>query len=118
MFNELIELVHINVHQKLRGEVTKWKSDSRISRIETLDDRRDKPYDISVRNILFHYTEQNSLIDIRKEFLDVTFQHPDGLGIILGDNIVELAEPPKGSMHTLANLTRIGVGNKGLNEKG
>lgn len=94
-FQEMIEFVHVDIHEQLRSEIAKWKAlwrydSSLLDRIskryigsETVDDLRDEPYDFFVPDAMFQNILQDLVIDVGEEFSDVTFQDPHGSRVIV-----------------------------------
>ena len=77
-FQEMIEIVHVNVHQELAGEVAQRQADVRpVFGMETPDHFTQKQDRISALDVSLKNIAQNFMIDIGEEFSDVAFQNPD-----------------------------------------
>ena len=53
MLHKLIKFIHINIHQKLRGEIAERQPLAWRSTLKTIDHSFDQPDNIRVGNILF-----------------------------------------------------------------
>ena len=77
-FQEMIKIVHVNVHQELASEVAQRQADVRpVFGMETPDHFTQKQDRISALDVSLKNIAQNFMIDIGEEFSDVTFQNPD-----------------------------------------
>ena len=96
-FHELIELVHIDVHEELRGKIAERKPHARSRRRETPDHFSEKPADSFVGNPAAQNLRQRGMIDGREELPDIAFQNPYGFRIIraffAGERIKTIQSP-------------------------
>ena len=77
-FQEMIEIIHVNVHQELASEVAQRQADVRpVFGMETPDHFTQKQDRISALDVSLKNIAQNFMIDIGEEFSDVAFQNPD-----------------------------------------
>src|SRR3989338_2854550 len=82
-FQKMVELVHVNVHQKLAGEIAQRQADVRpVFGVETSDNFAQKQDHISAPDVFLQNIAQNFMIDIGEEFSDVALQNPSGPGVI------------------------------------
>ena len=115
--HELIELVHINVHEELRRKITERKSHVRFGRRETPNHFTQEPANSFVRYAPPENLRQDGMIDSRKELSDIAFQNPDGLRVIFAFLAGERIETIHRLMRSLVDAARIRVSNEGFIEE-
>src|SRR3989344_3090775 len=78
-FQKLIKLVHINIHEELACEIPEWQTNAWFAfRMEAIDDFIQKPKRIVTSDAPPQDIFQYSVINARKELLDIAFQNPCG----------------------------------------
>lgn len=82
VLHELVEFVHVNVHEELRGEVAERQSRARSGRRKTADHLAEKPPSFPIRYIAPQDFRQHAMVDARKKFSDVAFQDPHRFRVI------------------------------------
>ena len=92
MFHKLVEFVHVNVYQKLGGQIAERKSDTGDTRIKTPDDYRYEIEDILIGNIFCGYIQENRVIDVCEKLSDVAFEHPYRPDVVLRNPADEFSE--------------------------
>jgi dsDNA-specific endonuclease/ATPase MutS2 len=112
VFHELIELVHIDIYKKLRGEVPERKPHTRSRTGETLYHSTDEQVNLGIRNVSLKNSEQYSMVDTREELPNVTLEHPDRARMIMRDFIRKRAKTIECLMCPLPLAARIRVGDE------
>ena len=73
-FQKLVELIHVNVDEKLRREVAKRQTDVCSSWcVETINDFMHKPHCIGIFDTLPQDVFENLVVNAREKFSDVAF---------------------------------------------
>lgn len=85
ILHELVKLVHIDIYEKLRGEVPEREPDTFSRAEKTPHNLPEKPQDILVWYALGQYRKKALLVYRGKEFPHVAFQHPDRTRVIVRD---------------------------------
>ena len=112
-FEKMIELVHVNVHQKLAGEITEWQTDTGLTRsMEAPHDFPEESDDILIFDSPFQNTVQNPVIYSGEKFSDITFQNPNCAGMIVRNLPRIFAEAIYRPVCAFDAATRIGIEDK------
>jgi hypothetical protein len=105
----LVKFVHINIDEKLGGEVAKRKptSNTTIYRSvrcggEAVDDVCEKRENLFVQNTFCKSFLKDFVINGGEELSDVALENPCGAGIVLGHFVCEGAEAVECSVRSLA----------------
>jgi len=117
MLHELVKLVHIDIYEKLRGEVPEREPDTFSRAEKTPHNLPEKPQDISVWYALGQYRKQTLLVYRSKELPHVAFQYPDRTCVIVRDAEREPSEMFECLMTTFLLPTRVRACDKCLVEK-
>ncbi len=109
----MIELVHVNVYQKLAGEIAQGQADVRsVLGVETSDHFAQKQDRISAPDMFFQNITQNLMIDIGEEFSDIAFKNPDRPRVILRNFASLIAEAIYCSVRAFDAPTRVRIENE------
>lgn len=82
-FDEVVEFVHIDIHQKLAGEIAERKTDVRAPfGVKTVDDSTEEIDRRIFRDTIFKDVFKYRMVDVRKELSYVAFQYPGGSSMI------------------------------------
>ncbi len=109
----MIELVHVNVYQKLAGEIAQGQADVRsVLGVETFDHFAQKQDRISAPDMLFQNITQNLMIDVGEEFSDIAFKNPDCPRMILRNFAGLIAEAIYRSVRAFDAPTRVRIENE------
>jgi hypothetical protein len=77
MLRKLIKIIHVNVDEDLRGYITEREPYAGPPRCaETVYDALEKPEKLGRGNALSQDSLEDTVVDIRKEFSDIAFEHP------------------------------------------
>lgn len=109
-----IELMHIDVHQKLGGQIAKRKTDAVVGRMETRYNFANELTDIRIDNMAFKNFNQHSMVYVGEEFLDITLEYVTSAGMVLRYLASKIPEAIKCSMCPFVLATGIRVENKAL----
>jgi len=93
MLRKLIEFIHVDIDEELRGEIAEWQPFvydavmcGRISechiRLEAADDLHDKRDDTLVKDVPRKNVEERLVVDRGKELPYVAFEHPNRARVI------------------------------------
>ena len=83
-FQKVVKLIHVNIHQKLAGEISQGQADVwSVLGVETSDHFAQKQDRISAFDVFLQNIAQDLMIDIGEEFSDIAFQNPDRPRVIL-----------------------------------
>jgi hypothetical protein len=118
MLRELIEFVHIYVHEKLRGQITERQSFSRSRAREASDDAGEELEHVLIRDSLLQDIYQDAVVYGRKEFANIALKDVAGAGIVLRYLVRECLEPPHRPMRSFVEPTGIRIGYEGAVEEG
>lgn len=112
-FQKMIELVHVNVHQKLAGKIAQGQADIRsVFGMKTSDNFAQKQDRISALDVSLKNIAQNFMIDIGEEFSDVAFQNPDCARVIPRNFASGVAETIYCPVCAFGAPTRVRIKNK------
>ena len=112
VFRELVKFVHINVYEKLGGEIAERESLPGRVRMEASYYFMKKPADFFIGNIRRKHFLQCAMIDIFEKLSDVTLQDPAGLRMVYARFPSESRESLKRPMCPLIFPAREGIGNE------
>ncbi len=112
MLYKLVKLVHIDIHEKLGGEIAKGQTFPPVHRRKAINHFRKEPHDILIGNILAEDVLQGIMINILKESLNVALENPAGAGVISAHPVSQPSKPVYGFMRSLSESTRVRVRNK------
>mgnify|MGYP001594871820 FL=1 len=109
----MIELVHVNVHQELTGEITQRQADVRpILGVETPDHFAQEQDRISASDVFLQNIAQNLMIDVGEEFSDIAFQNPNRPRMIARNLASLIAEAVYRAVRAFDTPTRIRIKDK------
>ena len=109
----MIEPVHVNVYQKLAGEIAQGQADVRpVFCVETPYHFAQKQDRISAPDLLFQNITQNLMIDVGEEFSDIAFKNPDRPRMILRNFASLIAEAIYRSVRAFDAPTRVRIENE------
>ena len=112
-FQKVVKLVHVNIYQKLAGEIAQRQADVRsVLRVKTPDHFAQKQDRISAPDMLFQNITQNLMIDVGEEFSDIAFKNPDRLRVILRNFASLIAEAIYRSVRAFDAPTRVRIENE------
>jgi len=117
VLHKLVKLVHIDIHQELRGEITERKSYTFLFYVEAADYLRKKPENTLVGDARLENADETTLVNRRKELTHVALEHPDRLRVIARDAVRESAEAVERFVASLVLTARVRTRNEGLIEK-
>ena len=92
MLHELVKLVHIDIHEELRGQVPERQTEARFRALEAAYDLSEKPKHIAIWYARLEYPQEALLVYGGEELAYVAFQHPDRASVIAGDAVCESPE--------------------------
>lgn len=116
-FHELVELIHVNVHEELRSEVAERKTHARLGRRETPNHFAQEPANSFVGYASPENLRQDCMIDSRKELSDVALQNPDSLCVVFAFFASERIKTIHRLVRSLVDAAGIRVGNESFIEK-
>lgn len=117
MLHELVELIHIDIHEKLRCEISERKTDTFSRAEKTPHNLPEKPQHVSVWYALGQYRKKALLVYGGKELPYIAFQYPHRTRVIVRDAIREPFEMFERLMTTFLLPTRVRACGKCLVEK-
>ena len=97
MFHKLVKLVHIDVDQKLRCEITKRQTFARFS-MEASDDSSQKLQNIPIRNVLCENMKEDTLVNRSEKLPYITLEYPNSPCMIVGSLASKASEAVDGFM--------------------
>jgi len=118
MLHELVELVHVDVGEELRGQVPERQADAgpAVGR-ETLDDVPQERGRLRFRNGFLQNAQQDPVVDAREELADVALQDPTRSGMITTGLPRHRPVTVERAMRPLADSTGEGVGHEAMVEE-
>jgi len=109
----VVKLVHVDIHQKLTGEIAQRQTNIRpVLGVKTSDHLAQKQDRISALDVSLKNIAQNFMIDIGEEFSDVTFQNPDRSSVIPRNFASVVAEAIYRPVRAFDAPTRVRIENK------
>lgn len=112
MLHELVEAVHVDINEELRGEVAERQPRACFPRIKTGNDMANESKNTFVRYARYKDAHEDILIDRGKEFPYVALQNPTGTRVIAGDFICKGTKPIHCLMRPFSLPARIRIRNK------
>ena len=99
----MIELVHINIHEKLASQIAKRQPNAvPVFGIKATDNFPKKAYYIFIVHSSPQNIFKNRMVNICKKFSDVALQNPNGSRVVFRDFACILSETVKRAMRSLA----------------
>jgi len=106
MSYELIELVHVNIHEKLRCQIAERQADTFAGRMEAFYDPGNKRHDFRIRNVAPDDFQKDFLIDRSEKFTHIAFENPCGLSLVCAGFHCKMPESKQRSMSSLPFAAR------------
>lgn len=101
-FHELIECVHVHIHEELTRQITDGEADTRFPfGMKTPNGLTQKPEYISIFDVLPKNAHQDLVVNAGKEFSDITLQDPHSPRVIVGNSPAKFPEPVDGAVYAL-----------------
>lgn len=117
VLHELVELIHVDVGEKLRGEVPEWKTFTRFN-VEAVNDSLQKPHHILVTQSSSEYRQEDLMVDARKKLSDITLEYPDSSSMIMRYFPSHGSESVESLMSPFFLAARKRIGNEGRIKNG
>lgn len=112
VLHELVKLVHVDVHEKLGGEVTERQSFSGNSRIETPHNLPKETKNVAIRNSFADERKENTVVNARKEFSDIALQDKAGSRVIFARLVRKRTKAIHRAVRTFPQTARKGIRNE------
>ena len=107
MLYELIEFVHVDVHEELTGKVAQGQA-----RVVAIYDAIKKPFCLIILRMQHNNPFQNLMIYAGKKLPDVAFENPARFGVVFAGLIRKSSEAIQCPMGTFAELAGKRVGDE------
>lgn len=117
MLHELVKLVHIDIHEELRGQVPEGQAEARFCTLEAAYDLSEEPKHVAIWYTLLEYPHEALLVYGGEELTHVALQYPNRTGVIVGDAVREPLEMLVCLVISLTLPARVRASYEGLVEK-
>ncbi len=117
MLCELVEFVHVDVDQKLRGEVAERNTNTPLHGVKAFYDFGQKPENVGVGNVPFQNVRQYGMVDIFEKLPYVAFEHPCRFRMVFGYLSGKRSKSVYCLVHALFLSARVGMGYESVVEK-
>ncbi len=112
MFHKLVKFVHINIREKLGGQIAERETNARLPRTKTLNNLSEKPDNFLAGALTRQSTKQNFMVNVREKLPDVALQNPAGFGVVLAHFTTKRTESVYGFVRSFTDAAGIGIGDK------
>lgn len=100
---EVIERIHVDIHEQLARQVADWKTDANASiRTKATHNLPQQPENIGIFDVLSQYPHQNVVVNAREERANITLQNPRRPRVVPGNFPPKIPESVDCAMHALA----------------